>query len=218
MTLRIVICCSNNIFAEGLKNLLAKEAGIDIIGIFHGSNLLSELNEARGLRPDILLLDSNIDLNILLNLPDDFFALGHVNVLMIGDRSIKYIINKNLQNLISKGIVGILPPSADAELLRKALKAILIGELWLDRSTLMKLMACMKQASPNIRLAQREKEIISHICQGYKNKEIAQKLQISEQTVKSHCNRIYKKLGVTDRLQLALYSHKIMPEENTVGR
>jgi DNA-binding NarL/FixJ family response regulator len=218
MTLRIVICCSNNLFAEGLKNLLAKEPGIAIIGIFHGKDLLSELTEARGLRPDILLLDSNIDLNILLSLPHDFFALGHVKVLMIGDRSIKYIINKNLQNLISKGIVGILPPSADAELLRKALKAILMGELWLDRSTLMKLMACMKQASPHVRLAHREKEIISHICQGYKNKEIAQKLQISEQTVKSHCNRIYKKLGVTDRLQLALYSHKIMPDENNVGR
>jgi DNA-binding NarL/FixJ family response regulator len=218
MNLRIVICCSNNLFAEGLKNLLAKEADIEIIGIFHGNDLLGELTKARGLRPDILLLDSNIDLNILLSLPDDFFAPGHVKILMIGDRSIKYVLNKTLQNLISKGIVGILPPSADSELLRKALKAILIGELWLDRATLMKLMACMKQSAPNVRLANREKEIISHICQGYKNKEIAQKLQISEQTVKSHCNRIYKKLGVTDRLQLALYSHKIMPEENTVGR
>ena len=218
MTLRIVICCSNNLFAEGLTNLLVKEAGIEIIGIFHGSDLLSELTEARGLRPDILLLDSNVDLNILLSLPDNFFADGHVKVLMIGDRSIKYIINKNLQNLISKGIVGILPPSADAELLRKALKAILMGELWLDRPTLMKLMACMKQSAPNVRLAHREKEIITHICQGYKNKEIAQKLHISEQTVKSHCNRIYKKLGVADRLQLALHSHNILPDENNVKR
>jgi DNA-binding NarL/FixJ family response regulator len=134
---------------------------------------------------------------------------------MIGDRSIKYVISKNLQSLISKGIVGILPPSADAELLKKALRATLMGELWLDRPTLMKLLACMKQASPNVRLAQREKEIISHICQGFRNKEIAQKLQISEQTVKSHCNRIYKKLGVADRLQLALHSHKIMPEEDS---
>jgi DNA-binding NarL/FixJ family response regulator len=77
----------------------------------------------------------------------------------------------------------------------------------------MRLMACMKHSAPNVRLAQREKEIISHICQGFKNKEIAQKLNISEQTVKSHCNRIYKKLGVNDRLQLALYSNKILPEE-----
>jgi DNA-binding NarL/FixJ family response regulator len=79
-------------------------------------------------------------------------------------------------------------------------------------------MACMKQSAPNVRLAHREKEIISHICQGYKNKEIAQKLHISEQTVKSHCNRIYKKLGVADRLQLALHSHNILPDENNVKR
>ena len=46
MTLRIVICCSNNLFAEGLKNLLAKEADIEIIGIFHGNDLLGELGEA----------------------------------------------------------------------------------------------------------------------------------------------------------------------------
>ena len=46
-----------------------------------------------------------------------------------------------------------------------------------------------------------------------RDKEIAQKLQISEQTVKSHCNRIYKKIGVSDRLQLALHSHRILPED-----
>jgi len=214
MTLRLVICCSNAIFGEGLQTLLAKESGIQIAGIFHGENLLSELQESRGLRPDILLLDANIDINILLRLPDDFFSPGHVKILMIGDRDTKFMIHKNLQNLVSRGVVGILPPSADAELLKKALKAIIMGELWLDRATLMKLMACMKQSKGNVRLAQREKEIITHICQGYKNKEIAQKLQISEQTVKSHCNRIYKKLGVADRLQLALHSHKILPEED----
>lgn len=61
-------------------------------------------------------------------------------------------------------------------------------------------------------LAKREREIAFHICQGYRNKEIAQKLHISEQTVKSHCCRIYKKLGVSDRLQLALCSDKLFPE------
>ena len=212
MALRIVICCSNTLYAEGLQKLLAKEPGIAIAGIFHGNDLLAELQEAQGLSPDILLLDSNVDMNILMRLPDDFFAPGHVKILMIGDRSVKYIINKYLHGLISKGVVGILPPSADAQLLIKALKAILAGELWLDRATLMKLMAGMKQSAGNIRLADREREIISHICQGFRNKEIAHKLNISEQTVKSHCNRIYRKLGVSGRLQLAMFSHKMLPD------
>jgi len=213
MALRLAICCGNGIFTEGLKSLLEKETGIEVVGVFHGINLLTDLNKARQLHPDVLLMDTTVDLNILISLPDDYFASDRLKILLIGDSGIKYIINKNLQNLMAKGIVGILPPSADSDLLRKALKAISLGELWLDRATLMKLVACMKQSAPNVRLAQREKEIISHICQGFRNKEIAQKLNISEQTVKSHCNRIYKKLGVSDRLQLALYSHKIMPDQ-----
>jgi DNA-binding NarL/FixJ family response regulator len=62
-----------------------------------------------------------------------------------------------------------------------------------------------------IDLSKKEKEIVSLICHGCRNKEIAQRLDISEQTVKSHCNRIYKKVGVSDRLQLALYTHKLWP-------
>lgn len=209
MSLRLAICCSNALFAEALQNLLAKEVGVSVTGVFHGKDIVAELKEAWGQRPDILLFDANIDLDVLLKLPDDFFAPGEVKVLMIGDRNITYQISRNVHSLLAKGIVGILPPSADVELFKKALRAILAGELWLDRSTLLKLVACMQNSTSHISFAQREKEIIFHICQGYRNKEIAEKLQISEQTVKSHCNRIYKKLGVADRLQLALHSHNI---------
>jgi DNA-binding NarL/FixJ family response regulator len=62
-----------------------------------------------------------------------------------------------------------------------------------------------------IDLTGKEEEITSLICKGFRNKEIAQKLNISEQTVKSHCNRIYKKVGVSDRVQLALYFYEIWP-------
>jgi DNA-binding NarL/FixJ family response regulator len=53
---------------------------------------------------------------------------------------------------------------------------------------------------------------LSFICQGYRNKEIAQQLDISEQTVKSHCNRIYKKVGVSDKVQLVLHLFKTWPD------
>jgi DNA-binding NarL/FixJ family response regulator len=211
MPFRIAICCGNRIFAEGLKILLGKEPSIEIIGTFSGSDLLSDLHNAHQAFPNLLLLDATVDLHSIATLPNDYFSGNHMKILLIGDSSLKYFISKNLHSLIAKGIVGILPPSADSDLLKKALKAIALGELWIDRTTLMKLLACMKQSAPNVRLAQREKEIISHICKGYRNKEIAQKLGISEQTVKSHCNRIYKKLGVADRLQLALYSNKLLP-------
>jgi len=63
-----------------------------------------------------------------------------------------------------------------------------------------------------VKLTEAEKQIVFLICEGFRNKEIGKKLEISEKTVKSHCNRIYKKVGVTDRLQLATYIYKVWPD------
>jgi DNA-binding NarL/FixJ family response regulator len=212
MPIRIAIGCCNYLFAEGLKKLLEDERGVNIIGVFNGGkNLVSELKEILKLNPDVILSDYTADFNIILNLPESFLQENRLRILLIGDRTLRFLADKHLKELISKGVVGILPPSADSDLLKKALRAVLSGELWLDRNTLRKLLISMKQQEKNVTLAKREREIVQHICQGYRNKEIAQKLNISEQTVKSHCNRIYKKLGVSDRLQLALYSYRIWP-------
>ncbi|MDQ7787549.1 MAG: response regulator transcription factor [Thermodesulfovibrionales bacterium] len=205
MALKVAICCSTRLFSEALQSLLEKEQGITLTGIFSGESWLSDLKEADAQYPDVIVSDLHSDLSALLTLPDDFFVQPRLKILLLGDRTSGFITNRDLKNLIAKGVIGILPPSADSDLFKKALRAVSAGEIWLDRTTLMKILTLTKQTTENVRLAQREKEIIHHICQGYRNKEIAQKLNISEQTVKSHCNRIYKKLGVTDRLHLALH-------------
>ena len=91
----------------------------------------------------------------------------------------------------------------------QAIKVVHSGELWLDRKMLKGVIHQMNPSEKKVSLTKKEKEIVSLICEGLRNKEIAQKLNISEQTVKSHCNRIFKKVGVSDRLQLALYTHKV---------
>ena len=63
-----------------------------------------------------------------------------------------------------------------------------------------------------VKLTKAERGVVSLICGGFRNKEIANKLEISEKTVKCHCNRIYKKVGVTDRLQLATHIYKAWPD------
>lgn len=211
--MRLAISCCNRLFGEGLKKLLEDENGIEVVGVFDGSTGSSpSLNELYMLELDIILAEQHIGFDFLLNSPQDLLK-KKLKILLIGDRSRRFLADRNLRELISKGVLGILPPSADTDLLKKALKAVLMGELWLDRNTLLKLLSMMKHERKNVSLARREKEIVSHICQGYRNKEIAQKLNISEQTVKSHCNRIYKKLGVADRLQLALYAYGNWPGE-----
>jgi DNA-binding NarL/FixJ family response regulator len=212
MALKLAIGCCNYIFSEGLKKLLDDESEIQVIGLFNGGKgLLPDLKEILKLNPDVILTDFNPDFNIFMELPEEMLKGSKLRVLLIGNRSLGFIADKDLKELITKGVVGILPPGSDVNLLKKALKAVRSGELWLDRNTLMKLFSSMNQSEKTVNLAKREKEIVLHICQGYRNKEIAQKLNISEQTVKSHCNRIYKKIGVSDRLQLALYSYKIWP-------
>lgn len=212
MELKIAISCSNYIFGEGLKKLIEDDRDIQVVGVFNGVNgSLQDVKEILKLKPDIFLVDFSANSNILLCLPDDIVGANRPKILLIGDRSLSLLADRELKDLITRGVVGILPPGADSDLLKKVLKAVFSGEMWLDRSTLTKLFSSTGEPAGNSTLAKREKEIVAHICQGYRNKEIAQKLNISEQTVKSHCNRIYKKLGVTDRLQLALYSYKIHP-------
>lgn len=209
MPIKIAIGCSNHLYGEGLKRLLEEERDVKIIGIFNGISGQSSMKEIMKLNPDVILTDQTADLNFIFDLPEEILKTRHLKLLLIGDRSLRFIADKHLKDLVIRGVVGILPPSADSDLLKKALKAVTGGELWLDRTTLMKLIASMRYRE-SVSLGKREKEIIFHICQGYRNKEIAQKLSISEQTVKSHCNRIYRKIGVSDRLQLALYSFKLL--------
>ncbi|MEW6216006.1 MAG: response regulator transcription factor [Nitrospirota bacterium] len=208
MAIKLAIGCHSYLFGEGLKRLFEDESEIDVIGIFNEG---TDLKEIVKLNPDLILTD----LNISLGFPEDFAIDNQVKILLIGDRTTWHSIeDKQIVELVSRGVVGILPPGADSGLLKKAVKAVSSGELWIDRKTIKTILSSRSLLEKKVNLTRREKEIVSHICHGYRNKEIAQKLNISEQTVKSHCNRIYKKLGVSDRLQLAIHSYKIWPEFN----
>jgi DNA-binding NarL/FixJ family response regulator len=106
-----------------------------------------------------------------------------------------------LSEFISRGLVGILPPETDGALLKRAIRAVYQGELWINHKSIKDMLLTGQQ---KIGLTKQEGQVVYHICRGLRNKEIAETLNITEQTVKSHCNRIYKKFGVSDRLQLAL--------------
>jgi DNA-binding NarL/FixJ family response regulator len=209
MSIRLFICCSNTIFAEGIKSLLENDVEMAVVGTCNcGGESYFDFEDIKRLKPDVVLAEFNAELNTLVQQFPYIINDKKISILLIGDRSLRLLVDRHLRDLISRGVVGILPPSADSDLLKKAIRAVHKGELWIDRTVLLKLVKSMKTSGVDANLAQREREIASHICQGYKNKEIAEKLQISEQTVKSYCNRIYKKLGISDRLQLALYYWK----------
>jgi len=203
--IKVAIGCYNCLLGEGIKRLLEDEREIEVIGIFNEG---ADFGEIAKIKPDVALLD----FHIFRELPEGFAQNSQLKILIIGDKTLYAVSDRRIADLVSKGVAGILPPGADSYLLKKATKAISSGELWLDRKTMRNILSYESFAKREVKLTEAEKEIVSLICQGYRNKEIAQKLNISEQTVKSHCNRIYKKVGVSDRLQLAIYVYKLWPD------
>ena len=113
-----------------------------------------------------------------------------------------------------------MPRQTSTELLIKSIRKVYAGEFWLDRmSTAEVIRRLAKKGSGNAAsgarlglreqggaLSAREREIVILVAQGFKNKEMAERMFISEQTVKNHLHNIFDKLGVSDRLELALYA------------
>jgi DNA-binding NarL/FixJ family response regulator len=120
------------------------------------------------------------------------------------------------------GTQGIVLKQSATELLIKSIRKVHAGEIWLDSHTTAAVMrqfatgaddlpaATVPSSSSRERerslLSAREREIVALVAQGFKNKEMAEKMFISEQTVKNHLHNIFDKLGVSDRLELALYA------------
>jgi len=114
------------------------------------------------------------------------------------------------------GCAGILVKQTAPELIVKSISKVYAGEIWLDSNTTAAVMRQFSTAEelasgaarPRARspLSAREQEIVALVAQGYRNREMAEKMFISEQTVKNHLHNIFDKLGVSDRLELALYA------------
>jgi DNA-binding NarL/FixJ family response regulator len=204
MTIRIAIGCHSYLLGEGLKRLFKHDNAVEVVGIFDEG---IDVREIIKLEPDIILTD----FKIFRSFPQDFLESNQIKIIIISDGAWLRENESQIPEFIFRGVAGIMTPESDAESLREAIKVVFSGELWLDRKLIKNLLSNMRTFDKKIDLTKKEREIVSLICHGHRNKEIAQRLDISEQTVKSHCNRIFKKVGVSDRLQLALYTRKMWP-------
>jgi DNA-binding NarL/FixJ family response regulator len=198
VAVQVAIFCYNLLLGEALKRLISGDKEINIIGMF-GNGM--GFNEVSKLKPDVLLLD----METYQAMPEDLPADWKSKLLLVGSRWSNSAPPEWFDDFISKGGVGILPATADLHTLKKALNVVSRGELWLDRKSMSQILSRQAEGRKgSSQLSETEKEVAALICLGYRNKEIALKLGVSENTVKSHLNRIYKKLEVSDRLQLAI--------------
>src|SRR6266566_5536658 len=215
--IRIVVADDHPIFRDGLCKLFALEDDFEVVAQAQdGRQVLDVLQQYE---PDILLLDLKMPgLDGLATLQRLQIAKNKTRVIVLTASDDK---NEFVQAM-KLGTSGIVLKQTATELLIKSIRKVHAGEIWLDSHTTA---AVIRQfvandvetpvpspltAPPRERerspLSHREREIVALVAQGFKNKEMAEKMFISEQTVKNHLHNIFDKLGVSDRLELALYA------------
>ena len=207
MNFKVTICSCNNLFGQGLREIIKQDLpNVD-------ANLVSfkNLKDLFATRMDLLISDCNTFSRVM---PLEEISEYKPKVLLLGAYCRPLIKKDHMLQLISNGLAGILPPTAGSTELIKAIRTILAGELWFERKEIKKIIVDFNidDLIPSPQLTNKEKDIVKLICKGCRNKEIMTQLSISEQSVKSHLNRINKKCDVSDRLQLALYALKHWPE------
>jgi two-component system, NarL family, nitrate/nitrite response regulator NarL len=213
--IRIVVADDHPIFRDGLCKLLALEDDFEVVAqASDGRQVLDVLQQHQ---PDILLLD--------LKMPglDGLSTLQRLQLERSRTRVIVLTASDDKNEFVQAmklGTSGIVLKQTATELLIKSIRKVHAGEIWLDSHTtaaVIRQFVANKEAPPppsqapqrdreRSPLSQREREIVALVAQGFKNKEMAEKMFISEQTVKNHLHNIFDKLGVSDRLELALYA------------
>jgi len=207
---RILIADDHPIFRDGLKRLLEAEHGFKVIG--EACDGVEAVSLVRQLRPEILLLDLAMPrrpgLEALRELSTESLP---VRVILLTAAAEKEQIVEALQ----LGARGVVLKDSATQILLKAIHAVMNGEYWVGRESVSNLVQYLRSLIDSSSAASRQKrygltprelEIISAVVAGYANKEIAEHFKISEDTVKHHLSNIFDKLGVSTRLELALFA------------
>jgi DNA-binding NarL/FixJ family response regulator len=209
--IRIVIADDHPIFRDGLRRLLEAEPDLKVIGEASDGNDAVKL--ARQLKPDVMLLDLAMPRQPGLEALRDLSTGGAngVKVILLTAAAEKHQIVEALQ----LGARGVVLKDSATQLLLKSIHTVMAGEYWVGREAVSNLVAYlrmqMQESNEQSRqkkfgLTPRELEIVSAVVAGYSNKEIAEFFKISEDTVKHHLSNIFDKLGVSTRLELALFA------------
>jgi two-component system, NarL family, nitrate/nitrite response regulator NarL len=205
--IRILIADDHSIFRDGVRKLLEAEGGFTIVGeATNGTEALDLVNE---LRPDVLLLDISMPqltgLEVLRRLPKQTAPLRTILLTASVEKS-------EIIEALLLGAHGIVPKQSASRMLFKSIRTVMAGEFWVSRDLVSDLVETLRGPSSSgvgaktMGLTRRELEVIAAVVEGQVNKDIAQTFHISEYTVKHHLTRIFDKLGVSNRVELAMFA------------
>lgn len=201
---RLVIATQPALLRDALSRLISSEANLQVVGAAGSEDeIVQLLIEAT---PELVLFDYEAlgpnSESIISRLRRS--APG-IRILVMATRST----DENVERVLRAGACGLVGKQFDVETLLRAIRAVAAGEVWANRRTTALTLERLTDFSagvsiPEGQLTTRERQIVDGVTRGQRNKEIARQLSISEKTVKSHLNNIFRKLGIEGRFALAL--------------
>ena len=213
LPIRVLIVDDHAIVRQGLRLFFASYPGIVIVG--EAATCTEALTAAAQTQPDIIVLDLAFgDANAVDFIPELLAAAAGVRIVVftgVDDPALQ-------RHAVSLGAIGVVSKDKAPEILLQAITKVHAGQAWLERTMIADVLGEMtctrraKQLDPEVAkivtLTPRERTIIALIGEGLKNRQIAARLCLSEITVRHHLTAIFDKLGVIDRLELAVYAYR----------
>lgn len=207
--IRVLIADDYPIFRDGLRKLVDSQPDFRVVG--EAENNAEIVKLARQLQPDILLLNVALPgqggLEVLQELANSSCPVRTVVLAAAMEK-------EQILEALHLGARGILLKDSTTELLHKSIRTVMAGQHWLGRKGVSDLVQAFRDSlssnengqKKSFGLTPRELQMVAAIVAGYTNRDIARKFSLSEQTVKHHLTNIFDKLGVSNRLELALFA------------
>ena len=211
--IRILIVEDHVIVRAGLRMLLESQPDLRVVG--EAGTCADALTVTTREQPDLILLDLDLSGEMALaSIPDLLAAAPQTRILILtGVRDLELH-----RQAVRLGALGLVVKDKATEVLLQAIAKVHAGEVWLERTMIARVLGDITRArrAPAVdrevakiaTLTDREREVITLVGEGLRNKQIADRLAISETTVRHHLTAIFAKLEVTDRLELVIYAYR----------
>jgi DNA-binding NarL/FixJ family response regulator len=203
---RVIVADTQAIFRAGLRKVFALEDDIRVVG--QAETLAQTQSAVAKFTADVLIFEAALTPNPVDAVGELLRQHPQVRVVVVTPNA-----DEDLTlELFRRGAHGIVSREVEPELLVECLRKVVAGDTWLDSHAVRWVMEAYRNQNsrpsgsrPKVQLTPKETLIVSCVTQGMKNKEIALRVGTTEQVVKNYLRKVYDKLGVADRLELALY-------------
>ncbi|HEY4009349.1 MAG TPA: response regulator transcription factor [Acidobacteriaceae bacterium] len=218
--IRVILADSQAIYRVGMRKVFALEDDIRVVA---QAETLENLYAALQRFPtDVVLLEGQLIAGTVDAIPQFVRRAPNAKLIVQVSESDE----GNTVELYRRGVRGVVPRSISPDLLVKCVRKIAAGETWIDNQSISWVIDAYRAQAASLtnprtqpRLSEKELAIIACITRGMRNKEIAYQIGTTEQVVKNYLRKVYDKLGVSDRLELALYClhHQILKQETAAA-